>query len=142
MEEQIKSNEEIPAMLKRIYGEEFTEKEVKFSSIIGETLGEISHDDQQFLKLIDQETIKVDGHYVVPLLLKSKDVNLPTNGVLALKRLNCLQRRFLKDIQDIYCRCDCKKKCKGKQTTIANQEKHATYHTIGLFIQQNHGKSV
>ena len=46
---------------------------------------------------MDQETIKVDGHYVVPLPLKLKDVNLPNIRVLALKRLNCLHRRFLKD---------------------------------------------
>ena len=68
---------------------------MKFGSITCETLGKISHDDQQFLKLIDQETIKLHGHYIVPLLLKSKDVNLPYNRVLALERLNCLQRRFL-----------------------------------------------
>ena len=84
-------------MLKKIYEGEFTEQQVKFSSIIGETLGEISHDHQQFLKLMDQETIKVDGHYVVPLPLKSKDVNLPNNRALALRRLNCLHRRLLKD---------------------------------------------
>ena len=57
----------------------------------------MSHHDQLFLKLMDQETIKVDGHYVIPLPLKSKDVNLPNNRVLALKRLNCFHRRFLKD---------------------------------------------
>ena len=34
---------------------------------------------------------------MVLLLLKSKDVNLPDNRVLAVKRLNCFQRRFLKD---------------------------------------------
>ena len=94
VEEQIKSNEGIPAMLKRIYEVEFTEQQVKFNNIIGETLGEISHDDQQFLKLM---VLKVNGHYAVPLLLKSKDVNLPSNSVLAIKRLNCLERRFLKD---------------------------------------------
>ena len=53
VEEQIKQNEEIPAMLKKIYEGEFTEQQGKFSSIIGEPLGEISHDDQQFLKLMD-----------------------------------------------------------------------------------------
>ena len=84
-------------MLKRIYEGDFTEQQIKFSSIIDETLGEISHDDQQFLKLMNQETIKVDGHYVVSLPLKSKDVNLRNNRVLALKRLNCLQRSLLKD---------------------------------------------
>ena len=97
MEEQIKSNQETPAMLKKIYEGGYTEQQVKFSSIIDELLGEISHDDQRLLKLMDQEAIKVDGHCVVPLPLKSKDVNLPNNIVLALKRLNCLHRRFLKD---------------------------------------------
>ena len=80
-------------MLKRMYEGKFTEQQMKLSSIIGQTLGEISHDDQQFLKLMDQETIKVDGYYVVSLLLKSKDFNLPNNRVLALKRLNYLQRK-------------------------------------------------
>ena len=97
VEEQIKSNEGIPALLKRIYRVEFTEQQVKFSSIIGETLGEISHNDQQFLKLMNQEAMKVNDDYVVPLPLKSKDVNLPNNRGLALRRLNCLERRFLKD---------------------------------------------
>ena len=76
-----------------MYEGKFTEQQMKLSSIIGQTLGEISHDDQQFLKLTDQETIKVDGYYVVSLLLKSKDFNLPNNTVLALKRLNYLQRK-------------------------------------------------
>ena len=96
-EEQIKSNEEIPAMLKKIYEAEFTGQQVRYSSIIAEPLGEMSHDDQQFLKQMNQETIKVDVHYVVPLPLKSKDDNLPNNRVLTLKRLNCFHRRFLKD---------------------------------------------
>ena len=72
-------------MLKRIYEGKFTEQQVKFSTIIGKTLGEISHDDQQFLKLMDQETLKLNGHYAVPLLLKPKDVNLHNNRGLALK---------------------------------------------------------
>ena len=97
VEEQIKSNEEIPAMLKKIYEGELTEQQAKFSSIISELLGEISHDDQKLLKLMDQETIKVYGHYVIPLPLKSKNVNLPKNRLLALKRLKCLHRTFLKD---------------------------------------------
>ena len=35
VEEQLKSNEDIPAMLNKIYEGEFTEQQVKFSSIIG-----------------------------------------------------------------------------------------------------------
>ena len=72
VEEQIISNEEITAMVKKIYEGEFTEQQAKFSSIIGEPLGEISHNNQQLFKLMDHETTKVDGHYVVSLPLKSQ----------------------------------------------------------------------
>ena len=145
VEEQIKSNEEIPVMLKRICEGELTEQQVKFIIIIGETLGEISHDHQQFLKLIDQETIKVNGLYVVPLPLKSKDVNLLYNRVLALKRLNCLQRRFLKDehFYDIYKIFIADMIAKGyarKADNRGKSGKHGTYHTMGLFIQQPPGE--
>ena len=129
LEEQIKSNQEIPAMLKKICEGEYTKQQVKFNSIIGEPLGEISHDDQQLLKLMDQETIKVDGHYVVPLPL-----------VLALKRLNCLHRRFLKDnhfyemyklfIADIIAKGYARKADK-------NGKSGKTYLIMALFIQQN-----
>ena len=50
VENRVRSNEEIPAMLKKLYEGEFTEPQVKFSSIIGETLKEVSYEDQQFLK--------------------------------------------------------------------------------------------
>ena len=46
---------------------------------------------------MDQGKNNVNGHYVVPLPLKSKDVNLLNNRGIALKRLMCLQKRFLKD---------------------------------------------
>ena len=48
-EEQIKSNDGIPAMLKRIFEGEFTEQQVKFSCIICETLGKVS-----WTKLMDE----------------------------------------------------------------------------------------
>ena len=147
VEEQIKSDEEIPAMLKKIYEGEFTEQEVKFSTIIDETLGEISHDDQQFLKLMYQQTIQVDGHYVVPLPLKLKDVNLPNNRVLALKRLNCLHIRFLRDdhFYEMYKTFIADMIAKGyarKADNNGESGKHGTYLTMGLFIQQNQKKSV
>ena len=97
MEKKINPDEDIPAMLKKIYEGEFTEQPVKFNSIIGETLREVSYDDQQFLQLMDRETVRVNNHYVVPLPLKSNDVKFPNNRVSALKRLNCLQRKLSKD---------------------------------------------
>ena len=95
VEEQIKLNEGIPAILKKIYEGEFTKQQMKFSSIISETLGEI-YDDQQFLKVMDQET------------KESRKARKKGNQTT-----------------------------QGKQTTMANQEKHGPYHTMGLFIQQN-----
>ena len=48
LQEQIKPNEGIPAMLRRIYKGGFIEQQVTFSSIIGERLGEKSHNDSCF----------------------------------------------------------------------------------------------
>ena len=48
LQEQIKPNEGIPAMLRRIYKGEFIEQQVTFNSIIGERLGEKSHNDSCF----------------------------------------------------------------------------------------------
>ena len=48
LQEQIKPNEGIPAMLRRIYKGEFTKQQVTFSSIIAERLGEKSHNDSCF----------------------------------------------------------------------------------------------
>ena len=80
-------------MLNRIYERESTEQ-VKFSSIIGEILGEISHNDQLLLKLMDQETIKERGHYAVPLPLRSMDDNLPNNSV-STQKTELFAKKFL-----------------------------------------------
>ena len=122
---------------------------MEFSSIIGETLREISNNDRQFLKLMDQKTIKKHGHYVVSLPLKSKNVNLRYNRVLALKRLNCFHRRFLKDdhFYEMYKTSIADMIAKGYarragKYMVHDQEIHGTYLTMGLFIQQNQEKSM
>ena len=38
---------------------------MRFTSVIGETTGDVSYDDQIFLRLIDQETVQVYNHYEV-----------------------------------------------------------------------------
>ena len=84
-------------MLKKIFEQEFTEPNMRFTSVIGETTGDVSFDDQIFLRLMDQETVQVDNHYEVPLALKSTDVTFPNNKSAAMKRLNSLKRRFIRD---------------------------------------------
>ena len=58
---------------------------------------EVSNDDEIFLRLMDQETAQVDNHYEVPLPLKSTDFTFPNNMSAAMKWLNSLKRRFIRD---------------------------------------------
>ena len=46
----------------------------------------------------------VDGHYQLPLLWKNDMTVLPESNAMALKRLQCLKQRFLKnpDIHQLY----------------------------------------
>ena len=46
----------------------------------------------------------VDGHYQLPLLWKNDMTVLPESNAMALKRLQCLKKRFLKnpDIHQLY----------------------------------------
>ena len=83
-------------MLKKIYEQEFTEPNTRSTSVIGETT-DVLYDDQIFLRLMDQETVQVDNHYEVPLPLKSTDVTFSNNKSAAMKRLNSLKKRFIRD---------------------------------------------
>ena len=84
-------------MLKKIYEQEFTEPNMRFASVIGETTADLSYDDQIFLRLMDQETVQVDNHYEILLPLESTDVTFPNKKSAATKRLNSLNRRFIRD---------------------------------------------
>ena len=46
---------------------------------------------------MDEETAQVDNHYEVLLPLKSTDVTFLNNKSAAMKRLNSLERRFIRD---------------------------------------------
>ena len=70
---------------------------MRFTSVISETTGDVSYDDQIFLRIMDQETVQVGNHYEVLLPLKSTDVTLPNNKSSAMKRLNSLKKRFIRD---------------------------------------------
>ena len=94
VENKLKPDDDVKSMLKKIYEQEFTEPNMRFTSVIGETTGDVSFDDQIFLRIMDQETVQVDNHYEVPLPLKSTDVTFP-NKTAAMKRLNSLKRRFI-----------------------------------------------
>ena len=86
-------DDDLKTMLKKIYEQESS---MIFTSIIGETVGDLSYDDQIFLRLMDREIVQVDNHYEAHLPLKSTDITLPNNKS-ARKRLNCLKRRIIRD---------------------------------------------
>ena len=85
--------------------EMFTPSEVKdmFELHFHETIKEknqrtLSVEDRRFLKIMDQGIHKrEDGHYKMPLPLKSEDVWLPNNKSQALRCLLQLKKRFKRD---------------------------------------------
>ena len=73
MENKLTTDDDVKSMLKKNYEQEFTEPNMRLTSVIGETTGDMSYNDQIFLRLMDQETVQVDNHYEVPLPLKSTE---------------------------------------------------------------------
>ena len=97
VENKLTPDVDVKSMLKKIYEQEFTEPNMRFASVIGETTGDVSYDDQIFLRLMDQETVQVDNHYEILLPLESTDATFPNKNSAAMKRLNSLNRRFIRD---------------------------------------------
>ena len=97
VENKLTPDDNVKSMFKKIYEQEFNESNMRFTSVIGRTTGYLSHDNQIFLRLMDQETVQVDNHFEVPLPLKSTDVTFQNNKSAAMKRLNSLKRRFIRD---------------------------------------------
>ncbi|KAK0147266.1 hypothetical protein N1851_013318 [Merluccius polli] len=71
--------------------------ESDFSEKAGEE-DPVSQDDLKFLSTIRENiTQKDDGHYEMPLPLRLERPKLPNNKVCATNRLNCLQKRLMKN---------------------------------------------
>ena len=72
-------------MLQRIYNQEFSETELAFMEGIGKTdIEEISFEDREFLKMMNENSRKVGKHYELPLPLKNPaTTKLPNNRYLA-----------------------------------------------------------
>ena len=46
---------------------------------------------------MERETVKIDGHYQLSFPLKDKELVLPNNRMVAMKRMQSLKKRFEKD---------------------------------------------
>ncbi|CAG2235127.1 unnamed protein product [Mytilus edulis] len=58
---------------------------------------EPSKEDKQFLDIVSKSSSLVNGHYVIDLPFKSKDVQMPNNRKQAEQRLIALSKRFTQD---------------------------------------------
>ena len=71
----------IKNMLKKIYEHDFVEPELQYSinNKINLNYSNLSKNGRRFLELMERETVKIDGHYQLPLPLKDKELVLPNN---------------------------------------------------------------
>ena len=76
-------------MLNHMYQEDFNE-------VDGEKEG-LSVEDRRFIQIMQDGVTKKNGHYQLPLPLRSKDLRLPNNRFQASSRLTSLKRRMLAD---------------------------------------------
>ena len=88
----------IKDMLNKIYHADFTEsvQPRKFDKMLN--LGdELSWEDQKFLRLMEKEVTKEDGHYKPPLPFRKTDQQWPNNRIQAKMWLQGWKKRFMKD---------------------------------------------
>ena len=82
-------------MFQAMYRHDFNKTElVKASTLL--KCGEVSHEDQLFMEIVDRGTSKKNDHYVVPLPFHAPSLKLPNNRKHAIQRLMGLKRRFMK----------------------------------------------
>ena len=60
------------------------------------SMEDMSFEDQNFLKFMDEKSRKVEEHYEIPLPLKDRSVKFPNNRNITEKRLYCLKSRFIR----------------------------------------------
>ena len=82
-----------------MYNQEFNESKLAFMEGIGKTdIEEISFEDREFLKMMNENSRKVGKPYELPLPLENPaTTKLPNNRYLAEKKLLSLKKRFPKD---------------------------------------------
>ena len=88
----------IQEMLMKLYMQDFVEPETTKNEIC-DALREVSYEDKKFIKIIDEETVKIGRHYQMLLPFRSKEVHFPNNRRLGESRLVGIKRRMLRDKQ-------------------------------------------
>ena len=88
----------IQEMLMKLYMQDFVEPKTTKGEIC-DALQDISYEDKKFIKMMNEETVKIGRHYQTPLPFRSKEVHFPNNRRLAESRLISIKRRMLRDKQ-------------------------------------------
>ena len=89
--------DEIGALLKKLYTTDFAEKPIMLGNGINEKLSEVSVEDMSFLKIINQGCSRIGDLYVLPLPFRDTAAILPNNSCVAEKRLQSLKKKLQKD---------------------------------------------
>ena len=84
-------------MMQIMYQLDFIEPRTKFKDLMTNRLDEISYEDKKFLKIMEDQVVKVGKHHETPLPLRNPEMTLPNNRVMAEKRAHYLKRKFQKD---------------------------------------------
>ena len=84
-------------MWQRIYELDFVEPKMLSNNVMTDKFEEISYEDKRFLRIMNEQTIKVGNHYQTPLPLRNPAMMLPSNRRVVEKREQHLKRRFEKD---------------------------------------------
>ena len=85
-------------MLMKLYMQDFVEPKTTKDEIC-DAHQEVSYEDKKFIKMMNDETVKIGRYYQTPLLFRSKEVHFPNNRRLAESRLARIKRRILRDKQ-------------------------------------------
>ena len=87
----------IKEMFERMYQLHFNESSAKVHDVMTKKLEGISYEDKKFLKLMDDQAVKVGNHFQTPLSLRNPVMKLPNNRKMVERRAQCLKKRFEKD---------------------------------------------
>ena len=76
---------------------DFNESSAKVHDVMTQKLEDISYEDKKFLKIMDDQTVKVGNHYQTPLSMRNPVMKTLNNRKMAEKRAQYLKKRFEKD---------------------------------------------
>ena len=84
-------------MWQRMYELDFVEPKMLSNNVMTDRLEEISYEDKRFLRIMNEQTIKVGNSCQTPLLLQNPAMMLPNNRRMVETRAQYLKRRFERD---------------------------------------------